>query len=385
MSILLNLIKDIFSNKPAPDEIQAIKLLSSAQAHPPAAEQNLQAAIAHHQAGRLDDAESAYRAILQAQPLHPDANYNLGNMLLKANQPQAARPLLQIALDVNPSNARYRLSLAECQVQLQAWDEAEALLSNPEAKGLNHPAVTQLFGQIAANIDHGKHIQAAKNRFPGHNYLDWLKWLHLTVKPSSYVEIGVETGQSLELSRCKAVGMDPSIQITHSQESWVKLFKLTSDDFFARYDLRQILDAKFVDMAFIDGLHTFDQALKDFINIERYAHSGTVVAFHDIFPATAVTASRDRKSIFWVGDTWKVVLILKKLRPDLKIFTLPAFPSGLTIVTGLDAESNLLSKDIDQIVERWMVVELGSYFAEMGSHLNVIDNDTEAASRLLGV
>lgn len=38
----------------------------------------LQQAITAHQAGQLPQAEAAYRAILAAQPSHPDANHNLG-------------------------------------------------------------------------------------------------------------------------------------------------------------------------------------------------------------------------------------------------------------------------------------------------------------------
>jgi len=38
----------------------------------------LKQAVAHHRAGRLQDAERLYRAILQAQPNHPEANHNLG-------------------------------------------------------------------------------------------------------------------------------------------------------------------------------------------------------------------------------------------------------------------------------------------------------------------
>jgi hypothetical protein len=376
------LIKDIFSKKSDLREIQAINPLSSAQVpfsvgyagQPADTEQLLEIADSHRQAGRLDDAEAAYRAILRAQPLNPEANYNLGSLLVQSSQPQAALPLLQTALDMNSSNGQYRLNLAACQVQLQAWDKAEALLHNAEEKGMELPLVTNLLCQIAA----GK-------RFAGYNYLDWLNWLHLAVKPKTYVEIGVESGQSLQFSKCKSVGIDPAIQIFYSQESWVKLYKLTSDDFFVQHDLRKVLGAEFVDMAFIDGLHTFDQALKDFINIERHAHSATVVVFHDIFPVTAITASRERKSFFWLGDTWKVVLILKEMRPDLKICTLPAFPSGLTLVTGLNGNSKLLSQEVDQIIERWMKVELDSYLPEMDTHLNVIENDTGAVSKFLRI
>ena len=147
--------------------------------------------------------------------------------------------------------------------------------------------------------------------------------------------------------------------------------------------MRQVLDAPCVDLAFIDGLHTFDQALKDFINIERYARPGTVVAFHDIFPVTPITAERDRKSIFWLGDTWKVVMILKELRPDLKIFTLPTFPSGLTLVTGLNPDEKLLQKNLEEIISRWMFVPLSAYFSDMDRHLNVVENNVAQLAVLL--
>ena len=40
-------------------------------------EQALQKGIAAHKEGKLQDAERLYRAILQSQPKHPDANHNL--------------------------------------------------------------------------------------------------------------------------------------------------------------------------------------------------------------------------------------------------------------------------------------------------------------------
>ena len=40
--------------------------------------QTLREAMLAHKAGKFQDAESLYRAILQSYPLHPEANYNLG-------------------------------------------------------------------------------------------------------------------------------------------------------------------------------------------------------------------------------------------------------------------------------------------------------------------
>jgi hypothetical protein len=41
-------------------------------------EQPLQQGVAAHKEGKVQDAERLYRAILLEQPMHPDANHNLG-------------------------------------------------------------------------------------------------------------------------------------------------------------------------------------------------------------------------------------------------------------------------------------------------------------------
>lgn len=326
----------------------------------------------------VHDLEDAYEAIAA----HPTSRIEEANSMPPEQQPA---PTPHVTSPTSPTLAEQivgDLMLAQAKLALGSLPEARAIYQQVLQRIPNQQAAVQML----SILDQGEHIGAALSRFPGPQYLDWLKWLHLALKPASYVEIGVETGQSLRFAQnpTKAVGIDPDIRIVHSQDVWVKLFKLTSDDFFAQHDLRQVLGAQYVDMVFIDGLHTFDQALKDFINIERYAHSGTVVAFHDIFPVTPITAARDRQSIFWLGDTWKVVLILKQMRPDLRIFTVPAYPSGLTLVTGLSGDSRLLAHEAQTLIERWMPVTLDSYMMDIDTHLNVIDNDFGAVSKLLG-
>ncbi|HEX7650804.1 MAG TPA: class I SAM-dependent methyltransferase, partial [Noviherbaspirillum sp.] len=273
------------------------------------------------------------------------------------------------------------LTLAHTRMTLGASQEARAICQR---------ILQQIPGQQAATemlriMDQREQIDAAHKHFPGPQYLDWLKWLHAQLKPATYVEIGVETGQSLRFAQnpTKAIGIDPDIRIVHSQECWVKLFKQTSDAFFEQHDVQRIFDGQPVDFAFIDGLHTFDQALKDFVNIERHSHAGTVVAFHDIFPVTPITAARERKSIFWLGDTWKVVLILRELRPDLRIFTVPTFPSGLTLVTGLNKALAMSPQELERTIARWMPVELDAYPGGIERELNVIPNDYEEAKALL--
>lgn len=165
---------------------------------------------------------------------------------------------------------------------------AESALEEAMSRHPEDPLTREFF----ARVEFVKCLAAAQTRLPGPIYLDWLRWFHEHLKPASYVEIGVESGQSLQYAQAptRAIGIDPALHIVHSQTAWVKLFQLPSDEFFQNHDLRQVLGEDAVSLAFIDGLHTFDQTLKDFMNVERYSDKQTVVLFHDIFPVTAKTA-----------------------------------------------------------------------------------------------
>ncbi|MFA7241702.1 MAG: tetratricopeptide repeat protein [Sulfuricellaceae bacterium] len=101
----------------------------------------LQQAVAHHQAGRLREAEQLYRAILQASPYQPDANHNLGVLAMQVGQPAAGLPFLKTALETHPAQEQYSLSYAEA---LLATGQAETALDALQAAGFNTPAVQAL-------------------------------------------------------------------------------------------------------------------------------------------------------------------------------------------------------------------------------------------------
>lgn len=100
-------------------------------------EQRLQQAVAHHQAGELQEAENGYRAILQTEPHHPKANHNLGTLYVQMNQPAAGLPYLTAALDVDPSHGQYWLSYIQALHQSGQTDAAREVLAMARQHGLS--------------------------------------------------------------------------------------------------------------------------------------------------------------------------------------------------------------------------------------------------------
>lgn len=93
-----------------------------------ALDQQLQEAIAWHAAGQLAEAEQGYRAILQSQPGHTQANYNLGVLLLQQGQAKAARPCFAAALQSSPEREQCWLACIEVFIQCGELAAARNLL-----------------------------------------------------------------------------------------------------------------------------------------------------------------------------------------------------------------------------------------------------------------
>ena len=68
-------------------------------------EQALQQGVTAHQEGKLQDAERLYRAILQSQPAHPDANHNLGLIAVSCGKADAALNANQTSVALSPQDA----------------------------------------------------------------------------------------------------------------------------------------------------------------------------------------------------------------------------------------------------------------------------------------
>ncbi len=154
-----------------------------------------------------------------------------------------------------------------------------------------------------------------------------------------YLEVGVNTGHSFKpiVARSKW-GVDPAFTL-----SWrrvlkyrvfaalrlkeERLFRMTSDSFFEMH--QRMLKRHGVDVAFLDGLHTYEQTLRDVMNTLKYLRPGGVILIHDCNPLSelAATPAESINALIkevpphwngvWNGDVWKTIVHLRSLHPEL--------------------------------------------------------------------
>lgn len=195
-------------------------------------------------------------------------------------------------------------------------------------------------------------------------YLEFLAKVHEILKPRGYLEIGVRYGDSLRLAQCPAIGVDPAPILANQQRPNESIRRMTSDQFFmgssewltsdeswTQVAPTALAGADFkVDFAFIDGMHLIENALRDFVNIERYSNPRTVVAFDDVLPYNQAIAARNQPPGDWTGDVWKMIPILDTFRPDLAYMLVNTQPTGLLLVTNLDPDISTLDTNFDDIM-----------------------------------
>jgi hypothetical protein len=221
------------------------------------------------------------------------------------------------------------------------------------------------------------HVGLASIRMPGDFYYVWLERFYTLLSAKTVVEIGVHDGASLARVQppTLAIGIDPNPTVVYPLKAETHIFPETSDAFFARRGPDALLAGRPLGIGFIDGLHLYEQALKDFINLERYCGPRSVILFHDTVPLDEATQSRARDTQFHTGDVWKTVLCLKHYRPDLDLFTIATPWTGLTVVTGLDSASRLLADRYDEAVARFIDMPFSTIEDRLDDELNIVPND----------
>ena len=116
-------------------------------------EQALQKGIEAHKAGKVQEADQYYTAILQAQPTHPDANHNMGVLAVSVGKVDQALPFFKKALEANSTIEQFWISYIDALIKAQKTDEAKAALAQAKDVGVKDEILGQLKLRLGAHPD----------------------------------------------------------------------------------------------------------------------------------------------------------------------------------------------------------------------------------------
>ena len=211
----------------------------------------------------------------------------------------------------------------------------------------------------------------------------------------TYLEIGVRTGTlfvRLRARRKLAVDPTPRIGFWKRLRWWFRnpsnrrsrVYRMTSDEFFARDPggLRSVG----LEVAFIDGLHTYAQSLRDVENCLALLNPGGAVLMHDCSPPSraaatpALSPGEARRKAGeawdgrWCGDVYKTILHLRSQRPDLRVGVLDCDrgigvirpgEAGETLEIDPERIARLDYADLERNRRRWLGLRPPESLADM--------------------
>ena len=115
---------------------------------------------------------------------------------------------------------------------------------------------------------------------------------------TSYLEIGCFKNETFnQINIKKKIGVDP---VSGGN------LRMTSDQFF-------IDNKEKFDLIFIDGLHVYEQVIKDIFNSIKVLKENGIILVHDCLPRKLWYQTPTRMSDTWNGDVWKAIVECRTL------------------------------------------------------------------------
>ena len=110
---------------------------------------------------------------------------------------------------------------------------------------------------------------------------------------NNYLEIGCDQDENFsKINISNKIGVDPKSGGTH---------RMTSDEFFHN-------NKDNFDLVFLDGLHTYEQTIKDINNAIKIIKNDGIIMLHDCLPKKIWNQIVPRLYGHWNGDVWKAIV-----------------------------------------------------------------------------
>ena len=172
-------------------------------------------------------------------------------------------------------------------------------------------------------------------------------------KYKSYLEIGCDNDENFSrIFIDKKVGVDPLKGGT---------LRMTSDEFFKN-------NKNFFDIIFIDGLHTYEQTIKDINNSLKFIKESGVILVHDCLPKKIWNQVVPRLYGHWNGDVWKAI-VHSRTYEHADTYTCKV-DHGLGIIFKRTNKNLLKLKNIN-----FKDLKFSDYYNYHNEYMNPIDSD----------
>ena len=170
---------------------------------------------------------------------------------------------------------------------------------------------------------------------------------------TTYLEIGCDKDQSFSKIKInKKVGVDPISGGT---------IRDTSDNFF-------INNKDKFDIIFIDGLHHYEQVIKDIYNSLDILNDNGHILIHDCLPRTIAHQAIPRYRGSWNGDVWKSIVELRT-KSNLEVFTCE-IDFGVGVI-----RKKINTNPLDIKINDFKKLKFKDYYHNNKEFMNVISYD----------
>ena len=150
----------------------------------------------------------------------------------------------------------------------------------------------------------------------------------------SYLEVGVCTGATFDAVVAPVkVAVDPNFRFDHEaperRVDGTSYHHVTSDDFFGTV----VDDDDTFEVIFLDGLHTLEQTLRDFLNALEHLAPDGVIVIDDVRPSSYLASLPQRGRVrkarrelgdpdkAWSGDVYRLVYFIDTFCQQLTLRT----------------------------------------------------------------
>ena len=147
---------------------------------------------------------------------------------------------------------------------------------------------------------------------------------------SNYLEIGVMAGATFfDVGIKNKHAVDPKFLFEYKplETESIKYFEMYSDNFFCSDKPMGSYD-----LIFLDGLHTFEQTLKDFLNCLPLLNENSIIIIDDVIPSDIYSSNPDQFECYdfrrtflnsnntdWHGDIYKLPIFIHNYLPSYRV------------------------------------------------------------------